>query len=143
MVIRKFVHSKRTNDNVQLFSLIGEYCASSAVRSALGCAISSSPGQVWYVAVEGDTVHAFASVRVQKGKGLLRHLHAIVDDNGIWEMVLQHCIEHARQKHARQVRLIDYISMEDRYARAGFVPQGPPRGRFVQYLLTLEYRHGG
>ena len=142
MVIRKFVHSKRADHNFHLFSLIGEYCASSAVRRALGCAISSSPGQVWYVAIEGDTVHAFASVRIQKGNGLMRHLYAIVDDNGIWEMVLQHCVEHARQKNARSVRVIDYISMEDRYARVGFVPQGLLRGRFVEYILTLEHQHG-
>lgn len=138
MHIEKFVHKSNPEDNAQLFSLIGEFCACAATRDALGCMISSRPGQVWYVAAERHEVHAFGSIRVQGKKGLLRHLYSPVDDDMLRETVLRHCIEHARRHHARSVWLTDYISLESRYAPLGFMPHGNLRGRFIQYVLWLE-----
>ncbi len=142
MIVKKFLHTTKTNHNRRLFSLIGEFCACEDTRKALGGAISSHPGQVWFVAVEGRTVQAFGSIAIHKAHGLLRHLFSPVDDFGAWESVLRHCIEHARQNRACAVRLTDYLALQPRYAPFGFVPYGSPRGRFSQYLLQLESSHG-
>lgn len=138
MRIRKFVHDSNCERNRELFSLIGEFCACEKTRDALGAMISSRPGQVWYVAVQGSVVYAFGSIRVQKNNALLRHLYSPLDHHVAWEAVLRHCIEYARRCDICTVRLTDYLAMQDRYAQAGFLPFGSPRGRFAQYLLRLE-----
>lgn len=138
MQIKKFVHDDSCEQNRELFGFIGEFCACEKTRNVLGAMISSRPGQVWYVAVEGSAVYAFGSIRVQKNSALLRHLHSPLDHHVAWEAVLRHCIEYARCCGACAVRLTDYLAMEERYAQAGFVPFGNPRGRFTQYLLRLE-----
>lgn len=142
MTIKKFVHDSRKDQNRQLFFLIGEFCACEATRAALGIAISSQPGQVWFVAVEGQTVLAFSSIRIQGEKGLLRHLHSPVGDAEAWREVLYHCIEHARRSRVRTMCLTDFLTMEDDYARFGFTPQGSPKGRFTLYTLKLEQSYG-
>lgn len=142
MNVKKFVHSGRCDQNRRLFALIGEFCASATVRKALGCSISSQPGQVWYVAVKGRVICAFGSIRLHKSSGLLRHLYSPTDDPEAWEAILRHCIEHARRQEAAFVQLTDYLSLEKRYAQFGFWPQGSLRGRFTQYVLTLENPHG-
>lgn len=70
MRIEKFVHESEPEKNAQLFGRIGEFCACATTRDALGCAISSRPGQVWYVAAERHTVHAFGSIRLQGERGI-------------------------------------------------------------------------
>lgn len=138
MRIKKFVHQSRREQNRELFSLIGEFCACEETKDALGTMISSRPGQVWYVAVEDSAVYAFGSIRMQKNRALLRHLYSPLEHHVAWEAVLRHCIEHARRCGACVVQLTDYLAMEDSYAQVGFVPLGNPRGRFTQYLLRLE-----
>jgi hypothetical protein len=138
MQIMKFTHSSKREQNIELFGLIGEFCACEVTRRALSCSISSRPGQVWYVAVEDVAVYAFGSIRLQGKCGLLRHLYSPAHHNEAWEAVLRHCIEHARRWDACSVRLTDYLAMENRYAQVGFIPFGNPRGRFTQYVLRLE-----
>lgn len=142
MRIEKFVHESEPEKNAQLFGRIGEFCACATTRDALGCAISSRPGQVWYVAAERHTVHAFGSIRLQGERGLLRHLYSPAGDGMLLETVLRHCIEYARRHHARSVWLTDYIWLESRYAPLGFMSHGNPRGRFVQYVLWLGESNG-
>ena len=138
MHIKKFTHKAIYGQNRELFGLIGEFCACPATRDALGGMISSRPGQVWYVALQGPTVYAFGSIRIRGASGVLRHLYSPLNHNEAWEAVLRHCIEHARRSNVRLIRLTDYLAMESRYAQLGFVPSGAPRGRVMQYALQLE-----
>lgn len=142
MTIRKYVHDRRNDRNRRLFAMIGGYCACEATREALGIAISSRPGQVWFVAVKGRTVLAFGSIRIQGEQALLRHLHSPAGDAEAWKAVLHDCIEHARSSRVRAVSLTDYLNMAGDYAPFGFIPQGRPKGRFTLYTLELESSHG-
>ncbi len=142
MRIETFTHSPRRDQNRRLFGLIGEFCANDAIRKILGAAITSRPGQVWFVALEGRAVLAFASLRLDGTDCQLRHLCSPADDGAAWEAVLRRCIGHARHNHARLLRLTDFLAAEGRYAPFGFVPHGPQRGRFTQYILSLESLYG-
>ena len=71
MELLEFKHENDPARNRELFGLLGEYAASSAIREKLGGVISSEPGRLWFIMTEkGEArrVMSFGSLRME-GRG--------------------------------------------------------------------------
>lgn len=77
MDILKYVYEVHTPKTRELFGLVGEFCVDPVVRAELGAPISSQPGDVWLVAMDGGEVQGFCCITLQKnGKAKLHALYA-------------------------------------------------------------------
>ena len=129
MELLEFKHENDPARNRELFGLLGEYAASSAIREKLGGVISSEPGRLWFIMTEkGEArrVMSFGSLRMERA-----------GEEGADIPVLEHCLESARENGATHLTTTDYWTRKELYLRYGFAPVRKI-GRFVRFKKELE-----
>lgn len=141
-----FTHSD--TEKKELFAWIGEACASAAVRNELGAPITSTPGDIWILAVEGEALHGFCAVTVQKnGKAKMHGFYSDLSGKaGMAEsMLIPAAEQQAMALGAKSIHVVDFVERRRVYEFQGW-KAGIERGkRFRDYSKELkegEMSHG-
>lgn len=120
----------------QLFTLIGEYFASASLRREFGRPMTSDDGYIWFLAMDGETVAAFAALHVRKsGSAELCHAYTLPEyrRQGLNAELVRRRLEWADS--TSQVSSVFTIMKPERlpkYAPLGFTEHGQ-RGRYRVY----------
>jgi len=140
ITIKRIPHTAATKQ--ELFGLIGEFCASTKVREALGGPISSDENHIWFVAVSpSDEVIGFVAVVPQKGgKAKMVHLYIAIEGKwsaGIQKRLVEACEQEAKDMQDVELHTVDYSAREAWYKIYGWQASGH-RGRFATYSKRLD-----
>lgn len=125
----------------QLFTLIGEYFASPAIRREFGRPMSSTDDYVWFIALDGETVAAFAALHIRKsGSAELCHAYTLPQyrRQGVNAELVRQRLEWADA--APGVRSVFTIMKPERlpkYAPLGFAEHGQ-RGQYRVYVRQAK-----
>ncbi len=127
---------KEKEERTKLFSLIGEYFASASIRREFGRPMSSDDTYTWIIALYGNSVAAFAALRVARnGNAELCHAYTfpVYRCQGINRKLSEMRLELAHELGAKAI----YTTIDpDRLTKyPGFVPHRR-KGRW----LSIEKR---
>ena len=122
----------------ELFGLIGEFCASSAVRNALGAPISSVSGRdTWLVAMNDDEVTGFCALQALKN-GKTAKLHALYGKQPkVTAKLRKEALQLAKIKEIQEISVIDRDSLAPVYQAEGWLGNHV-RGQYVTYSRVVE-----
>jgi hypothetical protein len=138
-MIQKFIHGDIETDD-RLFCLIGRLAVDPKLHDELGTAITSLPGDLWYLCLGRDAAHpvdGFCQVRPMKNRHWhLRFLHA--DHIG---MKTRNALINKVLFDAKETRA-DLIYTNDRETAGiwklfNFTPGEKKRGSFIRWEKTL------
>ncbi len=124
----------------RLFCLLGEYFASAALRREFGRPMSSDDNHVWFLALDGKAVAAFASLHIRKS-GSAELCHAYTNPEyrrqGLNTELTRRRIEWARESGLVKV-LVTTVdpSREHRYVPHGF-RHHRRRGRWAVFTREI------
>ena len=140
MDILRFEHDEKHKR--ELFGWIGEACASAAVRAELGGPITSSPGNVWFLAVEGKRLLGFCGVSVSP-KTKKAKLHGMVvlepTKNGAIEETLHTSAEiEAMGRGAGELLSVDKEEKRKTFETLGWKAIGERGKQYRIFSKTLE-----
>lgn len=125
------------NERRQLFTLIGEYFASASLRREFGRPMTSDDGYIWFLAMAGETVAAFAALHVRKsGSAELCHAYTLPEyrRQGLNAELVRQRLEWADSTSlVSSVFTIMKPERLPKYAPLGFVEHGA-RGRYRIYV---------
>lgn len=126
----------------ELFGWIGEACASPAVRAELGGPITSRPGDVWFLAVEGERLLGFCGVSVStKTKKAKIHGLVILDPTkkGEVEERLHMSAEvEAKGRRAEELLSVDKEEKQKTFETLGWKVVGERGKQYRIFSKTLE-----
>ena len=126
----------------ELFGWIGEACASASVRAELGGPITSSPGDVWFVAVEGKRLLGFCGLSIsEKTKKAKLHGMVVLDpSNGLMDERLHMSaeVEAKGSGRANELLFVDKGTKQRDFENQGWKVIGE-RGKLYRiFSKTLE-----
>ncbi|MHB1490002.1 MAG: hypothetical protein ACYCTH_05825 [Cellulomonas sp.] len=128
-------------DKKTLFGWIGEACASADVRNTLGAPITSSPGDTWLLAIDGEVLQGFCAITLLKsGKAKLHAFHSeLSKKSGQAETALiKEAVNQANKMGAKSISVVDYTERHQVYELQGW-KAGVERGKhFRDYSKELE-----
>jgi len=131
--IRRYTH-----DDDELWTLAGRWFADAKIRQGLGRSMTSAPGFMWWLAIDGVQVVGIAALSPKPhGRAELRHAYVLPSyrGRGIYRALLNARIEYA---HGLYDQLLTVSTEASRHAleKTGFVTYSW-RGRYAQMALDL------
>ncbi len=128
-------------DKKELFGWIGEACANPAVRTALGAPITSTPGDVWLLAIDDQKLQGFCAITLLKsGKAKLHAFHSELSTTSgkVESSLIGAAVKQAEKMGAQSIAVVDYVERHRVYDLQGW-KAGVERGkRFREYSKTLN-----
>lgn len=128
-------------DKKELFGWIGEACASAEVRNALGAPITSTPGDVWVLAIDNEALQGFCALTLQKsGKARLHAFYSELSKQSVQveTTLIREAVKQANKMGAKTISVVDYIERHRVYELQGW-KAGMERGnRFCDYSKELK-----
>ena len=140
MKIQRYEHNDEKKR--ELFGWIGEACASIAIRNHLGNAISSKPGDVWLLAIEGDQLLGFCSVSPLKSQsaGNLHALYAFPDskEQAVESKLRKAAVAEAKKMELEAIRITDFRKLKPFYTKDGWKAVGDRGQNYHVYEVVVD-----
>lgn len=128
-------------DKNELFSWIGEACASAEVRNTLGAPITSTAGDTWLLAIDNQVLQGFCAItRLKSGKAKLHAFHSELSTKSgqVESALICESVKQADKMGAKSISVVDYTERYRVYELQGW-KVGAERGkRFRDYSKELE-----
>lgn len=142
-MIKEFILGADWRTDNELFGMVGSRILDVNVHNRLGAAVTSKPGDVWYVTLtEKKDVRGFAVLRIMKSTKAL-HIRFIYSDLEKDKMLRQNLIRKAlgyAEREGLKMAWTNDRDTEHQWAELGFVAQLKTRGSFVRWEKTLEQK---
>lgn len=128
------------NNSRKLFGLIGEACASSAIRIALGAPITSTAGKdTWLIAVDDkDAVLGFCALQKLASRKAAK-LHALYSpEDQVVDNLRRAAVELAGEWGVKEIGVVDMATRSEEYEVRGWKLEAMRGQQYAAYKLTLE-----
>nr|EES51962.1 MAG: hypothetical protein UBAL3_95390023 [Leptospirillum ferrodiazotrophum] len=138
MDVLRFPHDDKNKRD--LFGWIGEVCASASVRAELGAPVTSAPGDVWFVAVEGKRLLGFCGVSILKNrKAKLHGMVVLAPSQKSIEETLKTMAEVEAIGHgATEILVVDKETRQKEYEGQGWKVIGDRGKQYRLFSKALE-----
>lgn len=125
----------------ELFSVVGEACVSIDVRNAIGNPITSSPGDTWLVAMDGDSLCGFCILSFLKSGNA--NLHGFYVAETALAVTVDARLREAAEKEAgkqgsHEIRTIDFERRRLVYETRRWSVAGQRGKQFLLYTKQIK-----
>lgn len=135
-MITIYIHGNETSD-ADLFCQVGRFALNPKIHTELGNAITSVPGDHWYLYQDGGNTIGFAQVRMDKKQQWhLRYLWADGTGIKVRDDLIKSVLKQAKKAKAPLVFTNDRINAGI-WRLHGFVHGEQKRGEFVRWEKSL------
>lgn len=138
MAIKVYIQGKSDRTDRELFGLIGHYLVDAAIQEELGIAVTSKPGDIWFVSEHRNgEVRGFATSRLLKnGKLHVRFVYCKEEALLVCKAMIQKAITQATEFECDAVFTNDR-STSGMWNEFGFKATQRARGEFCRWELSL------